>query len=75
MLQVAGAISLRRQIDKAWTNVVGGLLSMALGAVIFFYPPAAAVSVVWIIAATALIVGGVLISFAFKLRSLAKGGA
>ena len=72
LLQVVGALSLRSQIGNTWAMVAGGVLAIALGALILFYPGAGALSVVWVIAATSVIVSSVLIHFALSIRRLAK---
>lgn len=72
LLQVVGAVSLRGQIGNTWAMVAGGVLAIALGALILFYPTAGALSVVWVIGATSVIVGAVLIHFALSLRRVAK---
>jgi uncharacterized membrane protein HdeD (DUF308 family) len=72
LLQVVGAVSLRGQIGNTWAMVAGGILAILLGALILFYPMAGALSVVWVIAATSVIVGAVLIYFALTLRRVAK---
>jgi uncharacterized membrane protein HdeD (DUF308 family) len=72
LLQVVGALSLRRQVVNTWPLVGGGALAVALGALILFYPGAGAVSVVWVIATTAVIVGAVLIQFGLSLRRVAR---
>lgn len=72
VLQVVGALSVRRRIGNTWAMVAGGVLAVGLGAVILFYPAAGALSMVWIIAATSVIVGAVLIHFALNLRRVAK---
>lgn len=72
LLQVVGAIVLRKEIEQAWLMALGGAIGAALGALIMFYPASAAVGIVWIIAATAVLVGLVLVVFALKLRGAAN---
>ena len=72
LLQVGGAIAVRGEVANTSLIAAGGVLSVILGAIIVLYPAAGAVSVVWIIGATAVIVGLVLIHFALKLRQVAK---
>ena len=72
VLQVAGALVMRGAIGSTLPLVAGGVLAIILGSVILFYPATGAVSVVWIIGATAVIVGLVLIHFALKLRQVAR---
>jgi uncharacterized membrane protein HdeD (DUF308 family) len=72
LLQVIGAIVLRNEIAHAGLMALAGVVGAALGVLIMFYPNDAAVSIIWIIAATALVVGLVLCVFALKLRSAGK---
>jgi hypothetical protein len=44
----------------------------ALGLLIVFYPASAAVSIIWVIAGTAVLVGLVLLAFGWKLKSAAQ---
>ena len=63
---------LRNEIAHAGLMALAGVVGAALGVLIMFYPNDAAVSIIWIIAATALVVGLVLCVFALKLRSAGK---
>lgn len=68
LLQIAGAFVLRKHMSNALMLGLGGMLSAVLGLVIILYPAGSALSIIWIIAATAALVGLVLIAFAFSLR-------
>jgi uncharacterized membrane protein HdeD (DUF308 family) len=68
LLQIAGAFVLRNEMSNAVLLGLGGLLSALLGLLIVLYPAGGAVSIIWIIAGTAIVVGLVLIVFALKLR-------
>ena len=72
LLQVLGAIVLRKEIEHGWLMALGGLIGAGLGALIMFYPASAAVGIIWIIAGTAVLVGLVLVAFA--LSDLARRG-
>lgn len=72
LLQLAGAVTLRNEIDHAVPIGLSGVLSAVLGLLIVFYPAGAAVSIIWIIAGTAIFIGLVLIVFALKLRRAAQ---
>lgn len=72
LLQLAGAATLRNEIDHAVPLGLSGAFSALLGLLIVFYPAEAAISIIWIIAGTAAFVGLVLIVFAMKLRRAAK---
>jgi uncharacterized membrane protein HdeD (DUF308 family) len=72
LLQLAGSIALRRELEHAMPIGLSGVVSALLGALIVFYPASAAISIIWIIAGTAAFVGLVLIVFALKLRRSAR---
>lgn len=72
LLQVLGAIVLRKEIEHGWLLALGGIIGAALGALIMFYPASAAVGIIKIIAGTAVLVGLVLVTFALKLRGAAN---
>lgn len=72
LLQLIGAIALRNDIEQAGLLALTGAIGAALGLLIVFYPAGAAVSIIWIIAGTAVIVGLVLLVFGWKLRSAAQ---
>jgi uncharacterized membrane protein HdeD (DUF308 family) len=72
LLQLLGALVLRKEIEHAWLMALGGIIGAALGALIMFYPASAALGIIWIIAGTAVLVGLVLVAFALKLRGAAN---
>ena len=56
-------------------NIAAGLLQLigaGLGLLIVFYPATAAISIIWVIAATAVLVGLVLLVFGWKLKGAAE---
>jgi uncharacterized membrane protein HdeD (DUF308 family) len=72
LLQLIGSIVLRHEIEHGWLMALGGLLGAGLGLLIMLYPADAAVSIIWLIAGTAILLGLLLVLFAWKLRSAAK---
>lgn len=70
VFEIAGAISLRKQIENEWLLVLGGLASVAFGVLLLVNPGAGALAVVWLIAAWAVAFGVVLVSLAFRVRGL-----
>jgi uncharacterized membrane protein HdeD (DUF308 family) len=62
-----------KDIEQPALLALAGVAGAALGLLIVFYPTAAAVSVIWVIAGTAVLVGLVLLAFGWKLRSAAQG--
>lgn len=73
VLQLVGALVMWKDIENAGLLALAGALGAALGLLIIFYPAAAAVSIIWVIAGTAVLVGLVLLAFGWKLRSAAQG--
>jgi uncharacterized membrane protein HdeD (DUF308 family) len=67
--EIAVAIRLRKQIDNEWILVLSGVLSILFGAVLFIFPGAGAVAMVWWIGVYAIISGVLMISLGVKLRN------
>jgi uncharacterized membrane protein HdeD (DUF308 family) len=72
LLQVIGSIVLRNEISHGWLMALGGLVAAGLGLLIIFYPADAAIGIIWVIAGTAILLGLLLVLFAWKLRNVAK---
>jgi uncharacterized membrane protein HdeD (DUF308 family) len=68
VLQVWGAIQLRKEIDNEWLLTLSGLLSIAFGVLLIAEPGAGALSVVWIIGSFAMLVGCLYTGLAFRLK-------
>lgn len=70
IFEVIAAIQFRRVITGEWAMILGGLLSIVFGILLFVFPGAGAVSVVWVIGIYAIVFGILEIVFAFRLRGL-----
>jgi uncharacterized membrane protein HdeD (DUF308 family) len=68
VLEIAVAIRLREVIQSEWFLILAGLVSVAFGVVLIARPDAGAVAVLSLIAAYAIVVGVLLVFFAFKVR-------
>jgi uncharacterized membrane protein HdeD (DUF308 family) len=68
--EIVAAIQLRRLITGEWMYILGGLLSIIFGILLFVFPTAGAVSVIWLIGVYAIVFGISEIVFAFRLRGL-----
>jgi len=66
--EIATAIRLRRDVPGEIFLIVAGLLSIVLGALLFLFPLAALLTVVWLLAAYSIIAGAALIALALRLR-------
>lgn len=71
-LEVIAALEFRKLLEGDWLLLLDGVLSVALGVLLVMRPAVGAVSVAWLIALYALVVGVLLLVLAFRLRSLCK---
>jgi uncharacterized membrane protein HdeD (DUF308 family) len=72
IFEIVAAIQLRRVITGEWMLILGGLLSILFGVLLFVFPEAGAVSVIWVIGIYAVVFGISEIIFAFRLHSLRR---
>jgi uncharacterized membrane protein HdeD (DUF308 family) len=67
-LQVTGAVMLRREIESEWLLILGGVVSVAFGALLFLAPNAGILALAWLVALYALLHGTMLVLFATVLK-------
>src|SRR6516162_1516782 len=72
VLQIWGAIELRKEIEGEWLLALNGLLSIAFGAVMFARPGTGALALVWMIGWFAVLAGCLYIALAFRLKRYKK---
>ena len=70
IFEVVAAFQLRRLIVGEWALILSGLLSIALGVLLFVFPGAGALSLVWMIGIYAILFGTTLIFLAIRLRGM-----
>ncbi|MEA2984112.1 MAG: hypothetical protein QOD94_366 [Alphaproteobacteria bacterium] len=68
IMQIVGAIRLRKEIDNEWMLVAVGVISVAFGVLVALQPMLGALSLVFVIGAYAIIYGVALVALAFRLR-------
>jgi uncharacterized membrane protein HdeD (DUF308 family) len=68
ILQIIGAIALRKEIEGEWLLIASGILSAVFGALLIMYPGAGALSLALVIGAFAVAYGILLIGFALRLK-------
>ncbi len=68
IMQIWGAIRLRKEIEGEWLLILSGVISILFGLVLVMQPLAGALAVIWMIAIFALVFGIDHILLAFKLR-------
>jgi uncharacterized membrane protein HdeD (DUF308 family) len=72
IFEIVAAIQLRRVITGEWMMILGGVLSIIFGVLLFVFPTSGAISLVWVIGFYAIVFGISEIVFAFRLRGLAR---
>ena len=70
IFEIVAAIQFRRVITGEWAMILSGLLSIIFGILLFVFPGAGAVSLVWLVGIYAIVFGITEIIFAFRLRGL-----
>jgi uncharacterized membrane protein HdeD (DUF308 family) len=68
VLEIYAAIQLRKVVENEWWLILSGLLSIAFGVVMFAWPGAGALAVIWTIAWYAIFFGCLLVGLAFRLK-------
>jgi len=72
VLQIVGAIRLRKEIDNEWFLILSGAISVLFGLGIVANPGAGALAIVWVIGTYAIIAGVLYIGLAFRLKKHAS---
>ena len=72
IFEIVAALEFRNLIPGEWATFLGGVLSILLGIMLFAFPSAGAVGLIWAIALYAMIFGIMEIVFAFRLRGLGQ---
>jgi uncharacterized membrane protein HdeD (DUF308 family) len=75
VLDIVAAIRLRKAIKGEWLLALNGVASVVFGAIVFLFPVAGALAMVWLISLYAFVSGVLLLTAAFRARSLLMGTA
>jgi len=71
VLDILAAVRLRKTIQGEWLLGLSGLASIVFGAIVFFFPGAGALALVWLVSVYALVTGALLLTLALRMRSRA----
>ena len=69
VMQIVGAIRLRKEIDNEWMLAASGVLSVLFGVILIVQPGAGALGLIFVIGAYAVIYGVILIGLALRLHN------
>lgn len=72
VLDIATAIRLRKAIRGEWLLILSGIASVVFGVLVFLFPGAGALALVWLISVHAIVTGILLLVLAFRVRSWAR---
>ena len=72
LFRIFGALSLRKEIPGEWMHVVGGIITVLFGIVVFAWPEAGVLYFAWLIGLFAVLSGVFLIGVAMKAKSAGK---
>ncbi|MEV7008046.1 HdeD family acid-resistance protein [Streptosporangium sp. NPDC051022] len=70
VLEIVAGIRLRRTVVNEWMFIVGGVLSLLFGILLFLWPAAGALAVVWLIGIMAILYGIALVVLSFRVKAL-----
>lgn len=70
--EIVVAIHFRRLLTGEWMLILGGLLSIVFGVLLFVFPAAGAMSMTWLIGIYSIVLGIAEMIFAFRLHGLRR---
>jgi uncharacterized membrane protein HdeD (DUF308 family) len=71
VLDIAAAIRLRKTMRNEWLLILSGIASVVFGTLVFLFPEAGALALVWLVSLYALITGVLLLTLAYRMRKIA----
>ncbi len=73
ILDIAMAIRLRKVIRGEWLLILTGIVAITFGVLVFLFPAAGALALVWLISVYAILTGVLLLALAWLIRKRAQG--
>lgn len=70
VLEIAGAIQLRKEIEGEWWLLLSGIASVLFAMLLMLFPAAGALGLLWAIGSYAIVFGALLVALGFKLFRL-----
>ncbi|MGZ5199508.1 MAG: HdeD family acid-resistance protein [Telluria sp.] len=69
VLDIVAAVRLRRELQGEWLLALSGIASVVFGALVFMYPLAGAIALVWMVSVYAITTGVLLLALAVRVRA------
>lgn len=70
VVEIVGAIQLRKEIDNEWMLILSGAISVLFGAAVMIAPGAGALALVWLIGIYAVLFGILMIALSLRLKKM-----
>ena len=72
IMEIVGAIRLRKEIDDEWYLILSGVVSVLFGIGVMMAPGAGALALLWVIGIYAVVMGAIMVALAFRLKKFAR---
>jgi uncharacterized membrane protein HdeD (DUF308 family) len=72
IMEIAGAFAIREFVSREWLLALAGVVSVALGIILFLYPSSGILAILWLVGIYGIVFGLLFIVRAFQLRSWAS---
>lgn len=70
VLDIVAAVRLRKDVSGEWLLALSGIAEVVFAALVFLYPLAGAVALVWMVSVYAIVTGVLLLALAIRARTL-----
>jgi uncharacterized membrane protein HdeD (DUF308 family) len=72
VMEIVAAFAIREFVSREWVLALAGIVSVAFGILLFFFPRAGILSILWLVGIYGIVFGLLFIVRAFQLRSWAS---
>ena len=72
IMEIVAAFAIREFVSREWLLALAGIVSVAFGILLFFFPGAGILSILWLVGIYGIVFGLLFIVRAFQLRSWAS---
>src|SRR5260370_8155555 len=72
LMEIVAAFAIREFVSREWVLALAGILSVAFGVILFFFPGTGILSILWLVGIYGIVFGLLFIVRAFQLRSWAS---